>query len=95
MAALDGAVALEEVQATAVRVGEDLDLDVARPRQVLLDQHVIVGERGLGLALGAGQRLGEFGHILDHAHALAAAAGRRLDQHRKADARRLLDQEVG
>ena len=89
VAALDRAVALEEIEAVAMAVGEDLDLDMARPRQVLLDQHVIVGEGGLGLALGAGQRVGEFVGALDHPHALAAAAGRGLDQHRKADARRL------
>ena len=93
VAALDRAVALEQVEAVAVAVGEDLDLDVARPRQVLLDQHVVVGERGLGLALGAGQGVGELRRLLDHAHALAAAAGRGLDQHGEADALGLLGQQ--
>ncbi len=88
MAPLDRAVALEQVQAVAVAVGEDLDLDMARPRQVLLDQHVVVGEARPWPRACAGQRVGELRRLLHHAHALAAAARRRLDQHREADARR-------
>ena len=51
--ALDRAVALEEVDDVAVRVGEDLDLDVARVGQVALDVDRRVGEELLALARGA------------------------------------------
>jgi hypothetical protein len=52
VAALHRAVALEEVDAVALRVAEDLDLDVARAHQVFLDQHAVVAE-------GAASRLHE------------------------------------
>ena len=57
VAALHRAVALEQVDAVAVRVGEDLDLDVARAGDVLLDQHVVVAEAGDRLALARGERV--------------------------------------
>ena len=44
MAALHRAVALTEVDDVAVTVAEDLELDVARPREVLLDVDVAVAE---------------------------------------------------
>ena len=59
MAALHRAVALEQVDAVAVRVGEHLDLDVARLQHVLLDQHAVVAEARLRLALARGERGGE------------------------------------
>ena len=69
----------------AVRVGEHLHLDVARRGDVFLDQHARVAERRLRLALRAFERGLELGVLVDAAHALAAAAGHRLDQHRIAD----------
>ena len=57
--ALHRAVALEQVHAAAVRVGEHLDLDVARTRDVLLDQHLVVAEARRRFALARGERLGE------------------------------------
>jgi hypothetical protein len=59
VAALHRTVALEEVDALALAVAEDLDLDVPRPRDVALDQHVVVAKAGLGFALAAGQRGGK------------------------------------
>ena len=47
MAALQRALALAEVHDGAVRVGEHLDLDVARALEVALDQHPGVAERRL------------------------------------------------
>ena len=86
VAALDRALALAEVHAVAVRVGQDLDLDVAR--------RVEVASRGRGVrrrrrdrasaaraAKAPRARLG----LAHDAHALAAAAGRGLEQHRVAD----------
>ena len=94
VAALQRAVALEEMDDVAVPVGEDLDLDVARRQHVFLDQHPRVAEGALRLALGARERRLEIGRLVDPPHALAAAAGHRLDQHRIADLVGLLAQEV-
>ena len=86
MAALQRAFALEQRHHVAMAVAEHLHLDVARPRDVFLDQHPIVAERGLRLALRAGDRFGELAGRIDEPHAPAAAAGRGLDQHGIADA---------
>ncbi len=85
MAALDRAVALVQVQAVAVLVGEDLDFHMARLEHVFLDQHARIAERRLRLALRGRQRLGQVRLALDHLHALAAATGGGLEQHRVAD----------
>jgi hypothetical protein len=46
VAALDRALALEEVHGVAVVVGQDLDLDVARPQERLLQVEASVAEGG-------------------------------------------------
>ena len=56
---LDRALALEEVHDVAVRVGEDLDLDVARPLDQPLDVERAVAERGLRLAARRRNRFGQ------------------------------------
>ena len=66
-------------------VAHHLHLDVARVVDILLDQHAVVAERRLCLALGADDRRGQFAGGTHHAHAAPAAAGGRLHQHRKAD----------
>ena len=93
VAALHRAVALEQMHDVAVRVGEDLHLDVARPCQIALDQHAVVAERRGGFLLRRGEGGGKFAGRCDDAHAAAAAAGDRLDQHGKADARCLVGEE--
>ena len=77
MPTLQRAVALEEMHDVAVRVREHLDLDMARRGDILLDQHAVVAERGLRLALARrpARRRNPSGRV-DAAHALAAAAGR-------------------
>ncbi len=57
VAPLHGAVALEQVHEVAVRVAEDLHLDVARAPHELLEVDLVVAERGLGLAPCRGDRL--------------------------------------
>jgi hypothetical protein len=87
--ALDRALALEEVDRVAVVVGEHLDLDVARLQDRALQVDAVVAERVLRLAPRAlGGRL-QLRRVLHQAHALAAAAGGRLQHEREADARRL------
>ena len=69
----------------AVRVGEHLHLDVPRIDDQLLDVDVRVREVGLPLPPGALERLLGLRRVVHFLHALAAAAGRRLDQEREAD----------
>src|SRR5690606_6083808 len=85
VAALQRAVAFEQVHGIAVRIAEHLHLDVARRRHVFFNQHAAVAEGGLGLAASTGQRGGEVGGAFDPAHTFAAAAGARLDEYRVAD----------
>ena len=75
-------------------VAKDLDLDVPWPRHITLYQNMLVAEAGLRLALARGQSGGEIIGLVDPAHALAAAAGAGLDQHRVADARGFSRQEI-
>ena len=56
---LQRAFALEQRDQIAVAVADDLHLDMARIVDVFLDQHAVVAERGLGLALGADERGGQ------------------------------------
>ena len=86
VAALHRAVALEQVDAVAVRVAEHLDLDVARALHVFLDQHRVAAEAVARFALAAGQCVRKVLGLFHRAHALAAAAGAGLDEHRVADA---------
>ncbi len=85
VAPLERAVALEQVDDIAVAVAEHLHLDMARREDVFLDQHAVVAERARRLALGAFERVVELPGLVDSAHALAAAARNRLDQHWIAD----------
>ena len=85
MAPLDRAVALAEVDAVAVAVDRDLDLDVAVLVEPALEVQRVVAERGLRLGAADVERRLELARRADHPHALAAAAGRRLDQQRVAD----------
>ena len=80
MAALQGAVALEEVDDVAVAVAEDLHLDVARLLDVLLEVDAAVLERGLGFLAGRLEAGLQADVVAGNAHAAAAAARRRLDE---------------
>ena len=84
VAALDRAFALAEVDDGAVVIAEDLDLDVARVLDVLLDVDVAEPERRLRLPLRRLQRRAHLTRRADDAHAAPAAAGDRLDDHREA-----------
>ena len=85
MAALEGAVALEKVNHLAVAVAEHLHLNMARPGDIGLQQDAVIAKGAGGFALGRAERRGEIAGALDLAHALAAAPGHGLDQHRIAD----------
>ena len=83
MTALQRALALTEVHDVAVRVGEDLDLDVARPLDPALHDHTVVAEGGQRLTLRGGRRFGDLAGSTHHPHALATAAGHGLDHQRE------------
>ena len=69
----------------AVRVGEDLHLDVARREHVFLDQHARIAEGRSSPRAARFRARHRTRRPVDAAHALAAAARHRLDQHRIAD----------
>lgn len=85
MPPLQRAFALEQRQQIAVAVADDLHFDMARVLDEFFDQHAVVAERRLGLALGADDRSRQLAGRFHHPHAAPAAAGRRLHQHREAD----------
>ncbi len=85
VAALQRAVALEQVDRAAAPVAEHLQLDVARLLEVLLEVDGVVAERGLGLGAGGLEGVDEVVLGARHLHAAPAAAGGRLDQHGVAD----------
>ena len=86
MTPLDGAFALEQVHDVAVIVGEHLDLDVPRPLDEALDVQRAVAERGRSpRAAPARCRAASPRSSRMRLHADAAAAGRRLEEHREAD----------
>jgi hypothetical protein len=85
IAPLDRAVPFEEVDQVAVAVADDLDLDVARPADQLLQEDLVVAEGGLGLAAAGLDLLVQIAGALDHPHAPAAAAPARLEHQRIAD----------
>src|SRR5674476_1651275 len=89
MPALHGAVALAEMDHVAELVADDLELDVPRTREVLLDVNVAIAEGGERFAAGELKRALELLGVLRDAHALAAATRRRLDDDGEAHVLRL------
>src|SRR5579871_2192454 len=85
MPPLDRALALAQVDDRPVMVAEDLELDVPRRLDVLLDVDVGHAEGRLGFALRRLHRVRQLARRADDAHAAPAAAGRRLDDDRVAD----------
>src|SRR5690606_11789394 len=84
VAALEGAVTLPEVDGIAPTVAEDLDLDVPRMCEILLDIDAVVAERGL--CLRACRSEGDLEILLRTGglHAAPAPARRGPDEYRKA-----------
>ncbi len=82
MATLRRAVALTDPHAVAVRVGDDLHLDVAGPGQVALDVALVAAEALEGLVLSGLERVGGFFGAAHDAHATTATAIGGFDGHR-------------
>src|SRR5699024_6683968 len=85
VAALQGALALTEVDDVAVGVGEDLDLDVTRGVHEVLEEQGVVAEGAGRFSTRGDQCLREVGGVLDAVHALSSASGGGLDEDREAD----------
>ena len=84
VAPLDGAVALAEPDDGSVPVGHHLHLDVPRPLEAPLDVQRAVAGRGQRLAPRPCDALVERVFVPNRHHALAAAAGRGLQDQREA-----------
>ena len=85
MPPLDRAFPLEEVDQVAVRVADDLHLDVPRLEEVLLHIDVRHAERRHGLVLRGLDEPEELVGLRDDAHAATAAPAEALIRHRVAD----------
>jgi hypothetical protein len=85
MAALHRAVALEQVNAVALRVGKDLDFDVARLGDVFFDQHMLVAEAGNRLAFAEASASGKSSLLSTRRMPLPPPPAAGLDQYRVAD----------
>src|SRR5262249_10252884 len=84
-APLQRALALEEMEAGAAAVGEDLHLDVPGPLDEALGGEPVVAEVARGLGPRAREGGLELLRALDPQHALAPAAGRGLHEQREAE----------
>src|SRR5437868_5934549 len=84
MAALGRAVTLAERDDRAVRVGEELDLDVAWSLDGALEDQPLVAERAARGAARARERIAEARFSSDLLHPDPAAARRGLQHHRVA-----------
>ena len=85
VSALYGTLALAESEDVAVRVGEELDLDMAGSLDVALAEHAVVAESGLRLAARGVERVIELRGVAHDSHPAAAAAGCCLDDEGEAD----------
>ncbi len=85
MASLERAVALAEVHDGAVAVGKQLDLDVLRALDVVLEEDRVVAEARLRLPPRGLERFLELLGPLNDTHSAAASACGRLDHERIAD----------
>ena len=85
IAALDGAVAFVEVQDVAMLIGEHLDFDMAGAAYEAFQENGIIAEGCRGLLPGLFHPRQQVFRRIDHAHATAASAERRLDHQRVAD----------
>ncbi|MCY1297429.1 hypothetical protein D9M70_468680 [compost metagenome] len=82
MTALQGAVAVAQVDGVTLAVGQNLDFDVTRVGEELLQVDHGVAERCTGFGAGQLGRLDQFFFLEDYAHAATTTATGGLDDHR-------------
>src|SRR6185312_10217642 len=85
VAALQRAIARAQMHRIALAVAQHLHFDVPRLAEIFLHVDGVVAEGGLGLRARGRPAQQHVGLGMCDLHAAAAAAGRRLDQHRIAD----------
>ena len=85
VAALDRAVALEQMTEITVMIAEDLDFHMPRPDHQLLEVNLIVAEGGLGLAPGGRHLIDNVCFVFYHPHAAPTTAPAGLEHDRQAD----------
>src|SRR5689334_3546750 len=95
MSTLHRAVALAEVDDVTMAIAHDLELDVPRAREILLDVDIAVAECGQGFRASELEGAREILGISRDAHSLSAAAGGRLDDHRESNIARELQRFLG
>src|SRR6267378_934367 len=93
--ALHRAIALSQMDDVAVTITHDLELDVPRAVQILLDVDLAVAERGKRFGARELEGAPEIVGVGRDAHSLAAATGRGLDDHGEANLARKLESFVG
>ncbi len=91
VAPLNRALALPQADDVAVLVAQHLEFDVARVLDISLHVKIAVAEGGRGLRLRLPVEPGQFLFVAHNAHAAPAAAGRGLEDDRKADLPRPLE----
>jgi hypothetical protein len=82
IAPLHAAIALEKVHEIAMRVAENLDLDVTSPLDEFLQIHLVVAEGSLGLTPCGSNTFLELRRLANHTHAATAATPARLEHER-------------
>lgn len=84
VATLDGAVTLEQVDAVALSISEQLDFDVPRALEESLDEDSAIAERGLGLADCTLEGILELLLAADDTHSTSSTSHGGLDDDREA-----------
>ena len=89
--ALQRTVALAQMTDTAVLIGQDLNLDMLGLDKVFLNKDIVVSKRLLGLAAYEVKGRRNVFRLFAQTHASSAAAGSRLQNHRKSEFLSLLE----
>ena len=85
MPQLHRTIALVKMQQIAMMIGENLDFQMPRPRQIFLQENGSVAKRRLGFTLRFLQSRRELRFIVNHAHSAPAAAHGGLHDYRVPD----------
>ena len=94
VATLHAAIALEKVHGVAHAVGQNLNFDVTRTQDCLLDKHSTIAKGALGLAHGGLQSRAQVLALFHAAHSAATATRHGLGEHREANGVRKGDQSI-
>ena len=89
--ALDGAFTLVQIEHVTVAVANQLNFNVARLFDKLLDEDAVIAKAVTRLVAATGEAFKRLFVVKSHPQALATAAGAGLDHHRVADALGNLD----